>query len=135
MNIVNSFALRNSRAATGSLIHSDIHLGLHVYTKLHATQEETKETSADLDQAQTMSIQYKLRYSGQDTVWTENYAARLHKSQQIRVEYHLGSNQAIELECTTADGKTSRCHFDMHSVLEGTMNDRKPVRAKETTGD
>ena len=46
MNIVNSFALRNSRAAMGSQIHSDIHLGVHVYTKL---REESKDTEADLD--------------------------------------------------------------------------------------
>ena len=79
-----------------------------------------------------MSIQYKLSYCGQDTVWTENYASRLHKSQQVRVEYRLGSNQTVLLECTLASGRTSTATFDMHEVLQWTLVEQKPARPKDT---
>ena len=50
MNIINSFALRNSLAQMGSQIHSDIHLGVYVYTKIKTSPvEESKETSMDLE--------------------------------------------------------------------------------------
>ena len=67
-NMLESLNLRRSQATLASNIHSGIHLGLHVYTKLTDAlvslyeQQQQQETSSALDACpqETFVILYKL---------------------------------------------------------------------------
>lgn len=79
-------------------IHSGIHLELHLYSKL--SEEESKDD-------EQFSMNYLLKYGGRETIWTENCATTLHKSQQIIIEYMLAhADQTIELQVTATSTET-----------------------------
>ena len=73
-------------------LRSGIKLGLHIYSKLSSNSKlEIEETKSDLDAKITFSISYNLQYAGKETIWTENCATSLHKSQLVNLEYMLGT--------------------------------------------
>ena len=91
-NMLSSLSMRRTKATMASSIHSGIHLGLHIYSKMSEEESKVTDTHSDLDPTlTTYSITYQLTYGGHDTVWTENNVTRLHKSQQVGLEYVLGS--------------------------------------------
>jgi len=53
---------------------------------------EVEETKSDLNAQTNFSISYSLQYGGKETIWTENCATSLHKSQLINLEYVLGNS-------------------------------------------
>jgi hypothetical protein len=91
----------------------------------------SEEESKDEEQ---FSMNYQLKYGGRETIWTENCATTLHKSQQIIIEYMLAhADQTIELQVTATSAHTERelrshCSFEMHDVLGKTMLLNVPVK-------
>ena len=101
-------------------IRSGIQLGLHIYSKLGSVSKlELEETKTDLDSKSSFSISYNLQYAGKETIWTENCATLLHKSQLVNLEYMLGSSdQTINLRMSAKniEGTSIDTHvaFSMH---------------------
>lgn len=83
---------------------------------------EEEETKVDLDAKTSFAINYNLQYAGKETIWTENCATMLHKSQLVNLEYMLGcADQTINLRISARNmsGAAVDTHvaFSMHQVL------------------
>jgi hypothetical protein len=117
---LNTLSMQRARFDHTAPIRSGIQLGLHIYSKLSSLSKlELEETKSDLDSKTNFSINYNLQYAGRETIWTENCATMLHKSQLVNLEYLLGSSEQtihLRMSALNLEGKSVDTHvaFSMH---------------------
>jgi len=86
--------LRGTKSFANEQLHSGIHLGCHIYTKIvegwivatspQQNQERMLDTHSSLFDPEKMKayqLSYLLKYAGKNFIWTETHADNvLHKS-------------------------------------------------------